>query len=1026
MPPDVSVDPGAAASRPPLDRSADGHTFVCYAREDSEFVRRLTAELSARASRTWVDTELAPGADWDRSIDERLRTCANLLIVLSPAAVASAEVRGELRTALNLAKPIVPVLYQACDIPRQLQTVQYLDFTSANSDDAAWDALAAALLSVSDDTPQGRHRPDRPAGRDLRNRQDFLADVKSEAAGRLAQSIHGGMLNVLKEKQPDQVTRRWDPDVRIPHQPRAPLAPEVRIVQLFDDESVGGRLLILGAPGSGKTTALLELAQALLERAEKDTSEPMPVLCNLSSWRKDGHDLAEWLVDHLKTKYGVRMACGRAWLAERQLVPLFDGLDEVAPEHQEPCVESINRFQQDYRPPHLVVCCRLAEYENYQIKLQLNGAVRLLPLEDEQIRQYLVQAESPALWDGIRGDEKTIELARTPLLLRIITVAYEEMPAEDWQRVTPASERQARLFDVYIRRLLSGDAAARPFSKARTIHWLVWLARTMKEHGQAELMIEHLQPAWLAPGARRVLYRGGVAMAGAAAFFLAMSLGLGLFGWIPRGAIGVEYLNVSARTPGLELWYRHDWLFVAMMGLAAGLTMAARKTIRPIETLAWSWTKGWHGMAAGLRTMSLAGLHHLTYVGSVIGLLIGVSTVRDQWLGEHISPELTRFSMAGNIAGAIALLALAAAILLTVRRGGWRAGGPGGPRRGSAADAIVSGLALGAGAWPIMGPLFGALAGVSIGLIVRFGGGANPLSAARFAGALVAGLIGGFGCGAISWWTQSVPSGFIGSVGVWMLGGVGVAATAALATGLAGGFARAGAAPAQPGAARWRRRTRTALLIGGSIAAAAGLMAVAARHAGEFGVVRGVVLMTARLGWAWITGLWVALGVAVIAAVLGLIMGAFLGALFGLLSGLTGPDVERRTAPNQGIRQSAKNVGVFALVGVLVVGLPYSLFNLAAGVVWTRTAPSVLDWVNLGLGPAMLFGVMGGFVPGVACIQHFTLRSVLWFFGLAPWRYARFLNYATERMLLQRVGGRYRFIHDLLREHFAAMGGTSA
>ncbi|MGG6238759.1 hypothetical protein ACQ4N7_08975 [Nodosilinea sp. AN01ver1] len=27
----------------------------------------------------------------------------------------------------------------------------------------------------------------------------------------------------------------------------------------------------------------------------------------------------------------------------------------------------------------------------------------------------------------------------------------------------------------------------------------------------------------------------------------------------------------------------------------------------------------------------------------------------------------------------------------------------------------------------------------------------------------------------------------------------------------------------------------------------------------------------------------------------------------------------------------------------------------------------------------------------------------------------------TDRLLLQRVGGRYRFIHKLVQEHFAAM-----
>jgi hypothetical protein len=33
--------------------------------------------------------------------------------------------------------------------------------------------------------------------------------------------------------------------------------------------------------------------------------------------------------------------------------------------------------------------------------------------------------------------------------------------------------------------------------------------------------------------------------------------------------------------------------------------------------------------------------------------------------------------------------------------------------------------------------------------------------------------------------------------------------------------------------------------------------------------------------------------------------------------------------------------------------------------------------------------------------------------------YARFLDYCTERLFLQRVGGRYRFIHKMLQDHFA-------
>jgi hypothetical protein len=77
-------------------------------------------------------------------------------------------------------------------------------------------------------------------------------------------------------------------------------------------------------------------------------------------------------------------------------------------------------------------------------------------------------------------------------------------------------------------------------------------------------------------------------------------------------------------------------------------------------------------------------------------------------------------------------------------------------------------------------------------------------------------------------------------------------------------------------------------------------------------------------------------------------------------------------------------------------------------------------------------GIYASFIAGggFACIQHFALRVVLHFsFSLPndpetrciPWNYAKFLDYASERKLIQRVGGRYRFIHRLLLTHFAAM-----
>jgi hypothetical protein len=58
---------------------------------------------------------------------------------------------------------------------------------------------------------------------------------------------------------------------------------------------------------------------------------------------------------------------------------------------------------------------------------------------------------------------------------------------------------------------------------------------------------------------------------------------------------------------------------------------------------------------------------------------------------------------------------------------------------------------------------------------------------------------------------------------------------------------------------------------------------------------------------------------------------------------------------------------------------------------------------------------------GIACIQHFVLRWLLWREGAIPWNYPRFLDYAAEHILLQKVGGGYMFVHRFLLEYFASL-----
>jgi len=131
------------------------------------------------------------------------------------------------------------------------------------------------------------------------------------------------------------------------------------------------------------------------------------------------------------------------------------------------------------------------------------------------------------------------------------------------------------------------------------------------------------------------------------------------------------------------------------------------------------------------------------------------------------------------------------------------------------------------------------------------------------------------------------------------------------------------------------------------------------------------------------------------------------GLIFGLIGGLIGSNVESKSSPNQGIFRSARNAVKLGLFSGLIFGLIGGLiYGLIGGLI-------------SGLISTLLMSILSN--AGIACIQHFVLRMILFSSGHIPWNYARFLDYATERIVLQKVGGGYIFVHRLLLEHFAAL-----
>jgi hypothetical protein len=134
------------------------------------------------------------------------------------------------------------------------------------------------------------------------------------------------------------------------------------------------------------------------------------------------------------------------------------------------------------------------------------------------------------------------------------------------------------------------------------------------------------------------------------------------------------------------------------------------------------------------------------------------------------------------------------------------------------------------------------------------------------------------------------------------------------------------------------------------------------------------------------------------------------GFIFGLFTGLRGDaEIETRTIPNQGIWQSAKTSATVATI----TSVSFSLMIHLLG----RWLMASVEW---GVFYGLFVGLMMG---GTACIVHISLRIIFYLYRTMPWNYARFLDYAVDRIFLQKVGGGYIFIHRLLMEHFAAIPG---
>ncbi|MDZ7955382.1 signal peptidase I [Nostoc sp. DedQUE09] len=381
------------------------------------------------------------------------------------------------------------------------------------------------------------------------------------------------------------------------------LPPGMKAIAKFDELGVGRTLLILGQPGSGKTITMLEIASELIERAKQDPQAPIPVVFNFSSWVQERCKMVDWLVKEFETGiYKIPKVISQNWIENQQLLLLLDGLDEVREELRESCVQAINQFSQDYGRTEIIVSSRIKAYENVSqyLRLRFQNAILLQPLTSEQIENYLNQAteELHGVQIAMQTDPVLQKLAQTPLMLSIMALAYQDVPASEFSAMN-LETRQQHLWDKYIDRIFERKHRDRPYSRNLTLHWLKFLAQRTIQESQTQFLIEQIKPSWLKPGMQRRIYP------------LAAGLIAGLIvEWVYGFPLGLIAGQLS--------FQMLIGLTIGVLGVIASLNFEIQ--LFTAIRRSWSFRKAWKAAFAGLISSLLIGVI-IWLIGTPLGLV---------------------------------------------------------------------------------------------------------------------------------------------------------------------------------------------------------------------------------------------------------------------------------------------------------------------------------------------------------------------------------------------------------------------
>ncbi|MEJ1933921.1 NACHT domain-containing protein [Nostoc sp. NIES-2111] len=431
-------------------------------------------------------------------------------------------------------------------------------------------------------------------------REDRLAneDPTSEPALLLRKGLAARVLDYAQKQFESGLYGIASYEFQLTKRPLGLIAQDTKLDVLIDAyyRKIEGPLVVLGEPGTGKTTLLYELATSLSPVAGSE--DPIAVPFHLARWRPTESTLEEWLALELRRDYGVRLEVGKSWLRREVVIPLLDGLDEVPAAVRRNCLDQIHEYAERHPRVQFVLSCREREFEELGQEIARAKFVATRAMDRKALEQYLDQYRDK--FTGLRAalveDAQLWDLLDSPLMLWVAALAFRKYDANSGLQGTTTKNK---LFELYLDQMLKRDRNRAQEEEEPALYpeeakrWLKELALAMQRAKVYSFQLEDLELAWGKERSRDTSF-----------FLLAGLLGLlgGLLGlvpaildetvplWIPLafdmgGGSGQDDWRQVLGTVDWKLYLLWCPLAGVATGLVIGLVMIVLAKLVPNETL---------------------------------------------------------------------------------------------------------------------------------------------------------------------------------------------------------------------------------------------------------------------------------------------------------------------------------------------------------------------------------------------------------------------------------------------------------